>query len=126
MSKLKPAILAAALALGTNGGSGAAQAEPIFAGQKVGMYPGYVTENLAETRAFFVDKLGLRADLRKRVVRAAEAGGQPDRPDETGTGPAKRRSSARAYRGTAPGSPSTCRTSTRCYRRADAAGIAIR
>lgn len=32
--------------------------EPLFAGRKVGLYAGYVTGNLAETRAFFVDKLG--------------------------------------------------------------------
>ena len=32
--------------------------EPIFAGQRVGLYAGYVTENLAETRDFFTEKLG--------------------------------------------------------------------
>ncbi|HWA48561.1 MAG TPA: VOC family protein [Dongiaceae bacterium] len=32
--------------------------EPLFAGRNAGLYAGYVTENLAETRDFFVDKLG--------------------------------------------------------------------
>ena len=32
--------------------------EPILAGQQVGLYAGYVTENLAETRDFFTEKLG--------------------------------------------------------------------
>lgn len=54
MTKLKPAILAAALALGATGAQAAAPLE----GQRVGMYAGYVTENLAETRDFFVDQLG--------------------------------------------------------------------
>ena len=54
MSKLKSAALAAALSLGAS----SAAAEPLFAGQTLGMYPGYIAENLAETRAFFVDKLG--------------------------------------------------------------------
>lgn len=53
MTKLKPAILAAALALGAT----PANANTLD-GQKVGMYAGYVTENLAETKAFFVDQLG--------------------------------------------------------------------
>lgn len=34
------------------------QTEPLFAGRKVGLYAGYVTENLAETKDFFVAKLG--------------------------------------------------------------------
>ena len=34
------------------------QSEPILAGRKVGLYAGYVTENLAETKDFFVGKLG--------------------------------------------------------------------
>jgi catechol 2,3-dioxygenase-like lactoylglutathione lyase family enzyme len=38
--------------------AGAAQAEPILAGQRVGLYAGYVTENLGETRDFFVGTLG--------------------------------------------------------------------
>jgi catechol 2,3-dioxygenase-like lactoylglutathione lyase family enzyme len=53
MTKLKPAILAAALAL-----SAAPAHANTLEGQKVGMYAGYVTENLAETRDFFVDQLG--------------------------------------------------------------------
>lgn len=32
--------------------------EPLLTGHKVGLYAGYVTENLVETRDFFVDKLG--------------------------------------------------------------------
>ena len=32
--------------------------EALFAGRKAGMYAGYVTENLAETKDFFVAKLG--------------------------------------------------------------------
>ena len=56
MSTLKSTALAAALAIG----AGAAEAEPIFAGQPVDMYAGYVTENLAETRAFFEQKLGFK------------------------------------------------------------------
>lgn len=54
MTTIKQAAMAAALALG----GGAAEAEPILAGQPVGTYPGYIAENLAETRAFFIDKLG--------------------------------------------------------------------
>jgi catechol 2,3-dioxygenase-like lactoylglutathione lyase family enzyme len=57
MSKLKSAAVAAALAFGAS----AAEAEPIFAGQQVGMYAGYVTEDLATTRAFFEGKLGFKA-----------------------------------------------------------------
>ena len=34
------------------------RAEALFAGRKAGLYAGYVTENLAETKDFFVAKLG--------------------------------------------------------------------
>ena len=54
MKHWKPVALAAAL-IATGG---AAKAEPLLAGQKLNMYPGYITENLAETRDFFIDKLG--------------------------------------------------------------------
>ena|SRR5688572_21346929 len=54
MKSLRPIALAAALVAS----GGAAASEPLFAGQKLGMYPGYITDNLAETRAFFIDKLG--------------------------------------------------------------------
>jgi catechol 2,3-dioxygenase-like lactoylglutathione lyase family enzyme len=52
MTKLKPALLAAALVL-----SAPASADTLQ-GQSFGMYAGYVTANLPETRDFFVDKLG--------------------------------------------------------------------
>ena len=50
----KPLALAAALVAT----GGIAKADPLFAGQKTSMYPGYITENLPETRDFFVEKLG--------------------------------------------------------------------
>jgi catechol 2,3-dioxygenase-like lactoylglutathione lyase family enzyme len=56
MSKLKSAALAAALTVSAS----AAEAEPIFTGQPVGMYAGYVTEDLPATRAFFEGKLGFK------------------------------------------------------------------
>jgi catechol 2,3-dioxygenase-like lactoylglutathione lyase family enzyme len=54
MKRLKPIAFAAALM--ATGGTTAA--EPVFTGQMPHMYPGYITENLAETRDFFVQKLG--------------------------------------------------------------------
>ena len=54
MKHWKPIALAAALVAT----GGVAKAETLFAGQKPGMYPGYITENLAETRDFFIEKLG--------------------------------------------------------------------
>ena len=56
MNPVKSAALAAALALG----SGTAAAEPILSGQPVGLYAGYVTEDLAANRAFFEGKLGFK------------------------------------------------------------------
>src|SRR5262249_27496986 len=53
MTNLKPAILTVALALAATD----AQATTLQ-DQRVGMYAGYVTENLMETRDFFVAKLG--------------------------------------------------------------------
>lgn len=53
INKLKPAILTAALALAATD-----VRATTLQGQSVGLYAGYVTENLAETRDFFVDKLG--------------------------------------------------------------------
>ena len=54
MKRLTPIAFAAALM--ATGGTNAA--EPVFTGQMPHMYPGYITENLAETRDFFVQKLG--------------------------------------------------------------------
>ena len=55
MKRLRPIVLAAAL-MATDGTAKAA--EPVFTGQVPNMYPGYITENLQETRNFFVEKLG--------------------------------------------------------------------
>ena len=55
MKHLKPIAFAAAL-MATGGTVKAA--EPVFTGQSPHMYPGYITENLTETRDFFVQKLG--------------------------------------------------------------------
>ena len=124
MSKLKPAILAAALALGTNGGSGAAQAEPIFAGQKVGMYPGYISENLAETRAFFVDKLGFAPIFESEwFVLLKLEGNQIGlmKPEQTGQAPIFRK----AYGGSGAWITFDVPDVDLVYRRAKAAGIEI-
>jgi catechol 2,3-dioxygenase-like lactoylglutathione lyase family enzyme len=55
MKRLKPVALAAALM--ATGGTAKAT-EPVLTGQIPHMYPGYITEDLAATRDFFVRKLG--------------------------------------------------------------------
>ena len=55
MNLLKRAVIAAAFCCAA---ASAAQAEALFAGQKLDMYPGYVIEDLPKARGFFVDALG--------------------------------------------------------------------
>jgi len=120
MSKIKSAALAAALTLG----AGAAEAEPVFAGQDVGMYAGYVTEDLAATRAFFEHKLGFEALFESEwFVLLALEGNQIGllRPEQDGQAPLFRR----AYPGHGAWITFSVPDVDEVHRRAQAAGIPI-
>ncbi len=120
MSRLKSAALAAALALG----GGAAEAEPILAGQQVDLYAGYVTENLAETRAFFEGKLGFKPMFESDwFVLLALAGRQIAllKPEQAGQAPLFRR----AYPGHGAWITFAVPDVDEIHRRAQAAGIPI-
>ena len=124
MSKLKFAALAAALTLG----AGAAEAEPIFAGQEVGqavgMYAGYVTEDLAATRAFFEGKLGFEPLFESEwFVLLALQGNQIGllKPEQDGQAPLFRR----AYPGHGAWITFSVPDVDEVHRRAQAAGIPI-
>ena len=120
MSKLKSAALAAAFTLG----AGAVHAEPIFAGQQVGMYAGYVTEDLPATRAFFEDKLGFEALFESEwFVLLALQGNQIGllKPEQDGQAPLFRR----AYPGHGAWITFSVPDVDAVHRRAQAAGIPI-
>src|SRR5690349_20394591 len=120
MSKIKSAVFAAALTLG----AGAAEAEPVFAGQDVGMYAGYVTEDLAATRAFFEQKLGFEALFESEwFVLLALQGNQIGllRPEQDGQAPLFRR----AYPGHGAWITFSVPDVDAVHRRAQAAGIQI-
>ena len=120
MNPVKSASLAAALALG----AGAAAAEPILSGQPVGMYAGYVTEDLAATRAFFEGKLGFKAVFESEwFVLLALEGNQIGllKPEQQGQAPLFRR----PYPGHGAWITVSVPDVDEVHRRAQAAGIPI-
>jgi catechol 2,3-dioxygenase-like lactoylglutathione lyase family enzyme len=121
MKTLTSAALAAALALG----AGTAAAEPILRNQPVSMYAGYVTEDLAETRAFFEGKLGFKPVFESDwfVLLALEGGNQIGllKPEQQGQAPLFRR----AYPGHGAWITFSVPDVDEVHRRAQAAGIPI-
>src|SRR5262245_20335524 len=120
MSTLTSATLAAALALSAS----AAAAEPILGNQPVGMYAGYVTEDLAATRAFFEGKLGFKPVFESDwFVLLALEGSQIGllKPEQQGQAPLFRR----AYPGHGAWITLSVPNVDEVHRRAQAAGIPI-
>ncbi|WP_162917690.1 VOC family protein [Dongia deserti] len=119
MKLLKSAVLTAALTTGTG-----AEAEPIFTGQQVGLYAGYVSEDLAATRAFFEQKLGFKPLFESDwFVLLALEGNQIAflKPEQEGQAPIFRR----AYPGHGAWITFSVPNVDEVHRRAEGAGIPI-
>jgi catechol 2,3-dioxygenase-like lactoylglutathione lyase family enzyme len=98
--------------------------EPIFDGQEVGLYAGYVTGNLAETRDFFVNTLGFEVRFESAWFVLLGLGAQQIGlllPDQAAQAPMFRT----IYPGAGAWITFDVPDVDRVYRRATAAGLAI-